>query len=367
MLAKVVRPDGKVVEFGYDALGRRVWKKYQGKTTKWIWDGNVPVHEWVELDPGVAETPAPERIAEAEDAGLRQRAVDLAKRAAQGPPDTRNDRGSAIRPITWVFEPESFAPAAKLVGGQQHAIITDHLGTPTAMLDADGRTVWSADIGIYGDLRNVTGDKQACPFRWPGQYEDEETGLYYNRFRYYDPESGEYVSQDPIGLAGGGNLHGYVSDTNSLVDPLGLAASCLPKGKKISRTVYRSEYPSRISTTWTTHAGNISAHHRYSGKGFGAAYGANSAKTALAEIAHYKPAPGRVLTSKKARLNNVLDLTDASVRKQLGVRKADLVKSRDYSTTQRLGNWARANGYDGILAPSARNATGSNLIGFAGL
>jgi RHS repeat-associated protein len=223
MLAKVVRPDGKVVEFGYDALGRRVWKKYQGKTTKWIWDGNVPVHEWVELDPGVAETPAPERIAEAEDAGLRQRAVDLAKRAAQGPPDTRNDRGSAIRPITWVFEPESFAPAAKLVGGQQHAIITDHLGTPTAMLDADGRAVWSADIGIYGDLRNVTGDKQACPFRWPGQYEDEETGLYYNRFRYYDPESGEYVSQDPIGLAGGPLPYGFVADPLFWFDPLGLA------------------------------------------------------------------------------------------------------------------------------------------------
>ncbi|MBN2573589.1 MAG: RHS repeat protein, partial [Deltaproteobacteria bacterium] len=86
MLAKVVRPDGKTVEFGYDALGRRVWKKYGGKTTKWIWDGNVPVHEWIELDPGVAAEPAPEQVTEAEDAGLRQRAVDLAKRSSQGPP-----------------------------------------------------------------------------------------------------------------------------------------------------------------------------------------------------------------------------------------------------------------------------------------
>jgi len=112
-------------------------------------------------------------------------------------------RGTPDKPITWVFEPESFAPAAKLTGDQQFAIITDHLGTPTAMLDADGRPVWSADIGIYGELLHVVGEKQACPFRWPGQYEDEETGLYYNRFRYYDPESGEFVSQDPIGLAGG--------------------------------------------------------------------------------------------------------------------------------------------------------------------
>ena len=55
----------------------------------------------------------------------------------------------------------------------------------------------------------------------------------------------------------------------------------------------------------------------------------------------------------------MLDLTDASVRKQLGVRKADLVKSRDYSKTQAIGDWEKANGYDGILAPSARNGTGS--------
>ena len=154
------------------------------------------------VGPGCGCDASSKKIAEAEDAGLRQRAVDLAKRAAQGPPVARNDHGTATSPITWVFEPESFAPAAKLVGNHQQAIITDHLGTPTAMLDAEGQTVWTADIGIYGELRNVTGDKQACPFRWPGQYEDDETGLYYNRFRYYDPEAGEYVSQDPIGLAG---------------------------------------------------------------------------------------------------------------------------------------------------------------------
>ena len=86
MLAKVLRPDGQEVTFGYDPLGRRVWKKYKGKTTKWIWDGNVPVHEWVELDPGTLATPAPEMVAESEDAGLRQRAVDLAKKSSQGPP-----------------------------------------------------------------------------------------------------------------------------------------------------------------------------------------------------------------------------------------------------------------------------------------
>jgi RHS repeat-associated protein len=365
MLERVVRPDGKEVTFGYDALGRRVWKKFQGKMTKWIWDGNVPVHEWVEVDPNEISVPAPGRLAEAAVAGLHQRVIDLAQRTSQGPPASTS--GTANQLVTWVFEPESFAPVAKLAGGRNLAVVTDHLGTPTAMLDSAGTVAWSAEIAAYGELRDIIGDRHACPFRWPGQYEDEETGLYYNRFRYYDPESGEYVSQDPIGLAGGTNFYGYAADPTTVVDILGLAASCLPKGKKINRTVYRAEYPTRISTTWTPHPRNIAASHRYTRSGLGGVYGANSAKTALAEIEHYKPTPGRVITSKRAKLNNVLDLTDANVRKQVGVRKADLVKSRDYSRTQAIGDWAVANGYDGILAPSARNATGSNLIGFGGL
>jgi RHS repeat-associated protein len=219
MLAKVVRPDGKTVEFGYDALGRRVWKKYGTKTTKWMWDGNVPVHEWVEVDPAV-EAPPQQQEAVEWDSGLTARKFMLTKRFAQGPPPEA--AGTADAPITWVFEPESFAPLAKLTATERFGIVTDHLGTPTAMLDEQGQTAWSADIGVYGELRNVVGEKQACPFRWPGQYEDEETGLYYNRFRYYDPEVGAYVSQDPIGLRSGLRLHRYVDDPNKRFDPFGL-------------------------------------------------------------------------------------------------------------------------------------------------
>ncbi|MDK7684652.1 RHS repeat-associated core domain-containing protein, partial [Bacteroides fragilis] len=60
-------------------------------------------------------------------------------------------------------------------------------------------------------------------FRYQGQYEDEETGLYYNRFRYYDPDMGMYISSDPIGLAGNNpTLYGYVQDVNIFLDWLGL-------------------------------------------------------------------------------------------------------------------------------------------------
>jgi RHS repeat-associated protein len=62
-----------------------------------------------------------------------------------------------------------------------------------------------------------------CPFRYQGQYEDSETGLYYNRFRYYSPEEGMYLSKDPIGLAGNNpTLYGYVKDVNSWIDEFGL-------------------------------------------------------------------------------------------------------------------------------------------------
>ncbi|WP_371875254.1 RHS repeat-associated core domain-containing protein [Tenacibaculum sp. XPcli2-G] len=76
---------------------------------------------------------------------------------------------------------------------------------------------------MYGKIRNITGKRSFIPFRYQGQYEDEETGLYYNRFRYYSPDTGTYISQDPIGLAGNNpNIYAYVHDSNTWVDPYGL-------------------------------------------------------------------------------------------------------------------------------------------------
>ena len=69
---------------------------------------------------------------------------------------------------------------------------------------------------------NFERGKRECPFGYQGQYEDSETGLYYNRFRYYDPSSGNYLSQDPIGLLGGMQLYSYVHDTNNWIDVFGL-------------------------------------------------------------------------------------------------------------------------------------------------
>nr|WP_197060464.1 RES family NAD+ phosphorylase [Erwinia sp. 9145] len=121
-----------------------------------------------------------------------------------------------------------------------------------------------------------------------------------------------------------------------------------------------------MSTTWTTHKWNVGANHRYTGKGLGGVYGANSRKTALAEVNAWKvDLSTRKLTSKKVQLNNVLDLTSPNVRDQLGVSLKDITGSK-YDVTHQIGVWAKSQGYDGILAPSARNLTGSNLIAFFG-
>jgi RHS repeat-associated protein len=129
-----------------------------------------------------------------------------------------------------VFEPGTFAPLAKVEGERRYGVVTDHLGTPRMMADEAGALAWKAQLDVFGVALNDVA-LTACPWRWPGQYEDEETGLYYNRFRYYDPETGRYVSQDPIGLDGGLYVYAYAQDALYWVDPFGLARRCGPARK----------------------------------------------------------------------------------------------------------------------------------------
>jgi len=206
MLKSVLRPDEKLVEFRYDALGRRIEKTYNGKLTRFIWNGNVPLHEWA--------YPVKDRPTAAIDelGDLRQDHVEPV------PEETL---------ATWVFEDGTFTPAAKIINGKQYSIISDHLGTPGEAYDEAGKKVWSCELDIYGKVRKLEGERDLVPFRYPGQYEDIETGLCYNRFRYYSAEEGTYVSQDPIKLGGGIALYSYVADPSSWIDPFGLTPTTL--------------------------------------------------------------------------------------------------------------------------------------------
>ncbi|MEL6631786.1 MAG: RHS repeat-associated core domain-containing protein [Bacteroidota bacterium] len=222
-LARVKRPDDQWVSFTYDPFGRRLSKTFEGKTTHWIWDRNTPLHEWTteEKQLVIADNGADDILfVEKREGDNLFLSLDLEEPATSESVDFQLPNAQIV---TWVFEPGKAAPLAKLVDGVAFQIITDYLGTPIAMYGTSGQTIWAADTSIYGDLRNLEGERSAMPFRYPGQYEDEETGLYYNRFRYYDPEIGQYISQDPIGLKGGFRIYGYVFDPFRLVDIFGLA------------------------------------------------------------------------------------------------------------------------------------------------
>ena len=202
----IVRPNGKEVSFAYDALGRRIRKTYAGTTTHFVWDGNVPLHEWTEE-------------AESEESEM----------------------------VTWLFEQDTFVPAAKLIAnGECFSIISDYLGTPLQAYDKRGNKVWEQEQDIYGRQRKRP--SAFIPFKYQGQYEDIETGLYYNRFRYYDPNAGSYISQDPIGLAGGDNLYAYVPNPSSYIDIFGLSGQRWMTKTKKDGTPYKKPGPKTKGT-----------------------------------------------------------------------------------------------------------------------
>ena len=103
----------------------------------------------------------------------------------------------------------------------------DHLNTPLAARDQTGKVIWQWASDAFGSVLpnedpDGDGQKTTINLRFPGQYYDKESGLHYNHRRYYDPELGRYLSPDPIGLAGGGNLYAYVGGNPiSYVDPTG--------------------------------------------------------------------------------------------------------------------------------------------------
>ncbi|EGT0662872.1 RHS repeat protein [Citrobacter werkmanii] len=116
------------------------------------------------------------------------------------------------------MEPE-YTPVRKI-----HLYHCDHRGLPQALVNADGAIAWSAEFDEWGNmLREDNPDNLQQLIRLPGQQWDKETGLYYNRHRYYDPQQGRYITQDPIGMEGEWNLYSYPLNPIDWIDPMGLA------------------------------------------------------------------------------------------------------------------------------------------------
>lgn len=201
LLDHVEAPDGARVEFEYDPLARRVrkrvlaWDEAAGalrlaRETRFVWDGDVLVHE-------ITRSPAQSA-------------------AAPG--------GAAASVRTYCFMDDSFVPAAhREADGRWVHYVNDPVGTPEHLLDDAGAIVGSLERRAFG-IEAPRDGGASTPLRFPGQYEDAETGLYYNRYRYYDPADGMFVSPDPLGVAGGSGYYGYAVNPFAWIDPFGLAS-----------------------------------------------------------------------------------------------------------------------------------------------
>ncbi|MBK3461538.1 RHS repeat-associated core domain-containing protein [Pseudomonas haemolytica] len=179
-LISITKPNGETASYRYDPFGRRISKTVDDKTTEFFWQGD--------------------------------------KLIAEHHADCHR---------SYIYEPNSFRPLALLEGygpkgTTPYHYQLDHLGTPQELTTPEGEIVWSAHYRAYGQIARLDVGKIDNPLRFQGQYFDQESGLHYNRHRYYNPDIGRYLTPDPVKLAGGINGYRYVPNPTGWVDPLGL-------------------------------------------------------------------------------------------------------------------------------------------------
>ena len=132
-------------------------------------------------------------------------------------------------------DPDSYEPLAQVRNWtnedgesrqQTRYFHCDQIGIPREMTDKDGNLVWFGDYYGWGRLKEETKvtDSAYQPFRLQNQYCDRETGLHYNFFRYYEPDAGRFINQDPIRLWGGDNFYWFAPNSSAWIDVLGLAS-----------------------------------------------------------------------------------------------------------------------------------------------
>ncbi|GAA2215236.1 hypothetical protein GCM10009850_107030 [Nonomuraea monospora] len=290
-LTTVTTPDGTRWRYLYDPLGRRIAKQRAdgAHRTDFSWDGFT-----------LAEQSTDERT------------------------------------TSWDWAPGSFRPLTQTERSQQwvderfYAIATDLVGTPAELVSAEGEVAWRTPHTLWGASPHPITSGADCPLRFPGQYEDVESGLHYNFLRHYDPEAGVYVAADPIGLRGGWDPHAYVRNPQVWTDPLGLSACPreLPAGRPPSVS------PGRLSPREAAQAREI------------------------AELrgGHFEGAP----TDNFPGIDGWLDGTPVSL-KQIEAEGPFMVLKRAGDAEKS----ARKEGYTGVeVYVDAKNVPGPDLIDF---
>ena len=185
-LVEVELPTGQRVAYAYDALGRRVRRRLGGLETLFLWNGD-------------------NLVAERHSDGRSRLYI--------------HHRGSPHL-VGWV---DTDASATRC-----YFVHNDHLGRPQEVTDEDGALVWAADYDAFGKIRRLVVSRVEQPLRSAGQYADAETGLYYNRHRYFDPEAARYLTEDPLGLDAGLHLYAYCPNPVVQTDPQGTCAGTNP-------------------------------------------------------------------------------------------------------------------------------------------
>ena len=187
-------PKGEVATYAYDAYGRRIRKTRGATVVEFVWAGEQLIGE-------IART------------------------------------GERVVRRDYLYFPGTFTPLAMRIDGKVYSYHTDHLGTPRMITDADGAVAWAADYSSFGQARIARATVEN-PLRAPGQYLDTETGLHYNRFRYYSPTMGRYLSRDPLSFLAESNFYRYAGNSPiNVTDPLGLWWSTLLKVAKVAAVV----------------------------------------------------------------------------------------------------------------------------------
>ncbi|MFS2164213.1 RHS repeat-associated core domain-containing protein [Variovorax sp. Varisp62] len=229
---------GITTTFSYDALGRRLSKRSGESTTLFGWDGDVLAFESTQSKSAIDE--GGERgwsVHYIHEAGSFVPLVQVRQAQAVGLSET-TDAKALMEANGGVYDIEQDPlwngegrSAPRAFDRKEMAFYQcDHLGTPQELTDHEGSVAWSAQYKAWGEAREAISEagRRAGfrnPIRFQGQYFDEETGLHYNRYRYYDPASGRFASSDPIALEGGMNLHAYAPNAVEWIDPLGLSSS----------------------------------------------------------------------------------------------------------------------------------------------
>lgn len=204
--------NGLKTRLKYDPLGRRTSKKSNEKEVYFFWDGDHLLGSYT---------------------SIKNKTSDSLKQY-----------------IEWVYYPANYEPVAMIQSQITDEPATrnypndllyyyhnDPNGSPTRLFNLSGEIVWAVQYCGWGSISSFDINRVYNPIRLQGQYEDEETGYYYNRYRYYHPKIGQFLSQDPIGLKGsleiisqdqiglkgGIYLYKFAPNIFSWIDPLGLS------------------------------------------------------------------------------------------------------------------------------------------------